>query len=305
MDNRIVIGVDTGNRCIKTKNFSFVSGLVAYNSQPLMTDEYVKYNGTYYALTNDRIAYMEDKTETEDFFILTLFAIAKELKHRCIQCNTGISICLAVGLPPAHIGRLKEKFIAYFQRGFVKFSYGTSLIVLNIKDVYLFPQGYSAILPYFDEVAKESKAYIVDIGGYTTDVIMLNKGMIDLQCCTSFDMGVIDFFNKLKIDLRQQYSSVPDEQQIEAAIVDKEELYKDMTKAINESAKRYAEYILKVLNESKINLMLSKVFFIGGGSLLFREFLDQSEYLNKKEYITDVSANAAGYEYLANMARYS
>lgn len=302
MKNQIIIGVDTGNRCIKTKNFNFTSGLVKHTTRPAMTDDYVKYKGCFYTLTDDRLPYMEDKSENEDFFILTLFAIAKELRNRQIECSAAISIGLAVGLPPAHIGRLKDNFVKYFKREFVNFEYGSSMMLINIEDVYLYPQGFSAILPYFGEVAKVSKAYIIDIGGYTTDVILLRNGDIDLSFCESFDMGVIEFFNEVKMALRKEFRKIPDESQIESAIKQKERLYGNMTTMINEEAKRYTDKLLKTLNESGVDLFLSKIFFIGGGSLLFKEFLDQSDYLNDKQYITDVSANADGYEYLANLS---
>ena len=301
MKKQIIIGVDTGNRCIKTKNFNFVSGIVRHPTRPVMTDEYIKYNGMFYTLTNNRIRYMEDKSEDDNFFILTLFAIVKELQHRKIDCNTTVSIGLAVGLPPAHIGRLKDSFVKYFKRDFVSFEYGSDLLSLKIENVYLYPQGYSAILPYFGEVAKVPKAYIVDIGGYTTDVILLRNGNIDLSFCESFDMGVIEFFNELKMTLRKEFKHLPDEKQIESAIVEKHDLYEDMTDRINAEAKIYTEKLLKTLNESGVDLILSKIFFIGGGSLLFHEFLNQSEYLNEKQYIPNVSANAEGYEYLANL----
>ena len=37
----------------------------------------IQYEGKYYMTTNRRISYMEDKTADERYFILTLFAIAK------------------------------------------------------------------------------------------------------------------------------------------------------------------------------------------------------------------------------------
>lgn len=43
-------------------------------------EEVIYYNGQYYRTVRKRISYMEDKTEDDRYFILTLFAIAKELE---------------------------------------------------------------------------------------------------------------------------------------------------------------------------------------------------------------------------------
>ena len=66
---------------------------------------------------------MRDKTRDERYFILSLFAIAKELEAH--GGGTGIQkIDLSVGLPPEHYGVLKEKFADYFKnRDLIKFVY--------------------------------------------------------------------------------------------------------------------------------------------------------------------------------------
>ena len=42
----------------------------------------LQYGGKYYTLVDERIPYRRDKTEDERFFVLTLFAIAKEIEAR-------------------------------------------------------------------------------------------------------------------------------------------------------------------------------------------------------------------------------
>ena len=51
-------------------------------------EEVIEYEGKYYVTTNRRISYMEDKIADERYFILTLFAIAKELSYR--EKNEGL-----------------------------------------------------------------------------------------------------------------------------------------------------------------------------------------------------------------------
>ena len=54
-----------------------------------------------YSLTEKRISYLRDKTEDERFYVLTLFAIAKELERAGImEPDEVVDITLLVGLPP-------------------------------------------------------------------------------------------------------------------------------------------------------------------------------------------------------------
>lgn len=57
-------------------------------------------------LERTRLSYMRDKTQDDRYFILTLFAIAKELENRGNYTPVE-QIQLAVGLPPEHFGALK------------------------------------------------------------------------------------------------------------------------------------------------------------------------------------------------------
>ena len=111
----MLIAVDHGNYAIKTPRFTFVSGLTEHSVRPPMTDEILEYAGKFWTLTSHRMPYMRDKTQDERFFILTLFAIVKELERKG-QYSPVERIQLAVGLPPEHYGGLKEKFAAYFKR---------------------------------------------------------------------------------------------------------------------------------------------------------------------------------------------
>lgn len=116
----MVISVDTGNKMIKTEHYEFNSGIDVLDTIPGENDEVIEFGGKYYRTTNRRISYMEDKTEDDRYYILTLIAIAKELdtmkKEAILAPNELIEIELLVGLPPAHYGKYRKKFQQYFQR---------------------------------------------------------------------------------------------------------------------------------------------------------------------------------------------
>ena len=76
----MLIAIDHGNYAIKTPNYTFVSGLAEHTVRPPLADELMEYAGRFWTLTSKRLSYMRDKTQDERYFILTLFAIAKELE---------------------------------------------------------------------------------------------------------------------------------------------------------------------------------------------------------------------------------
>ena len=159
-----IISVDTGNKNIKTSNTQpFNSGLICHGtSAPPLSVETLRYDGKYYSLTEKRIPTMFDKTETEDFYILTLFAAAKE-----IAAQDGPKpayrkdICLALGLPPTHLQELKPKYLKYFGRGGqrIEFTYNGTHYDLRVARVEVFPQGYAAVVPYLGKIRDKTRSY--------------------------------------------------------------------------------------------------------------------------------------------------
>ena len=111
----MLLSVDHGNYAIKTPFFSFVSGLSEHTSCPPLADELLEYDGRFWTLSGKRISYMRAKTQDDRFFILTLFAIVRELV-RTGSCSPLSQIDLAVGPPSEYYGVLKDRFANCFGR---------------------------------------------------------------------------------------------------------------------------------------------------------------------------------------------
>lgn len=146
MSETITIGVDHGYAAMKSAHFSFPSGLVGYDHEPYTSKDVLEYNGRYYVVGSGRQPLQKDKTLTEDYYLLTLAAIARELEHR--GADRTASVHLAAGLPLTSFGRDKKKFKAYLLRGGqpVSFRYEGNGYTVTIREVSLFPQGYAAVL---------------------------------------------------------------------------------------------------------------------------------------------------------------
>ena len=143
----------------------------------------LEYGEKFWALTGQRISYMRDKTRDDRFFILTLFAIAKKLKLQS-SIPSVLDTDLAVGLPPEHYSVLWAKFAAYFQRGNVQFVFNGIPICLMIHQVLVYPQAYAAVVSNAAALKKTPKVFVIDIGGYTTDVLLLRNAKPDMTNST-------------------------------------------------------------------------------------------------------------------------
>lgn len=301
----ILIGVDNGNANTKTQNHNFVSGLTKHDVRPPMAQDLISYDGSFYTLSNKRSIYKRDKTVDDNTYILTLFAIAKEILSRNLYTTDKIEIALGVGLPPGHFGTGYKKFMDYFLRnnGNIFFAYNDKPFDIKVSEVMVYPQAYAAIASRPSDLKKYSITYIIDIGGYTTDVLMLADGKPDLSVNYSFNSGVITMNNSIVNRVNTAFDAVLDESQIYAVLFNKAHVIpEEIAVFIREEAKKYAEDIIFKLKEEGIDLKLTPAIFVGGGSLLIRPFIEGSPNVSKAEFIETTQANVSGYEALMKVS---
>ena len=296
----MLLSVDHGNYAIKTPFFRFVSGLSEHTSCPPLADELLEYGGRFWTLSGKRISYMRDKTQDDRFFILTLFAIARELV-RTGSSSPLSQIDLAVGLPPEHYGVLKDRFANYFRRKDpIRFVYHDRPYMIAINHVLVFPQAYAAVIPNSDLVIKTARLFLVDIGGYTTDVLLLRYGKPDLQFCRSLESGIITMNNEIIRKVNSLHDLLIDDEHISAVLSGQDTILpSEVQKTITDATHLHANNILNQLRELQIDLRSNPVVFIGGGSLLLKPFIVNSPLVAKAEFIDSPSANAQGYQMLA------
>lgn len=296
-----IIAVDTGNKCIKTINFAFVSGLSVSEEAPPFAIDHLWLNGKCYSLNNDRTPYKKDKTVDDTYYVLTLMAIAKELElEGTLTPYSTHEIILAVGLPPKHLSQLGNSFKEYFLRGKrpVKFKYNGVTVTIIIDNVYVYPQGISAIILRHDEIKQYLQSCIVDIGGRTTDIIVLQNGQpYNADACYSLERGLVDIYNKvsIKAEERLNMTNVSDNQ-IDEIIKNPDADYPNELKQLTkEEANKFLNSLISKLVELKIDTMLSPCIFIGGGSCLLKKYILTNHKIAKPIFVDDIKSNAIGY----------
>lgn len=296
----MLIAIDHGNKQIKTAHKTFSSGLCESDTRPPFGENVLFYENKYYTLSDQRIPYMRDKTTDERFFILTLFAIAFELRFMHYPANEVADVNLGVGLPPAHYGTQYKKFEDYFlNRGVIEYELDGKPYQVFIHNAMCFPQAYAAAIPVYQRIRQLSKTVIVDIGGFTADYLMIKNGQADLSVCDSLENGVITLYNRIRSKVNADFDMLLDESDIDAILQDKQHDYeKSIVSIVKEQAQLFVDDLFGKLRERMIDLRSGKAVFVGGGSILLRKQIENSGKIGSAIYVDEISANTKGYELL-------
>ena len=172
MNNKLeVIGIDHGWSMMKTISQVFVTGVKEITTTPALFGDVLEYEGKFYKVGTVRQEVKDTKVEDDSFYLLTLAAVAKELKRRGLA---EAKVFLAVGLPLTRFGAEKNDFIKYLTKNKrVSFKYENEPYYIEIDDVAVFPQCYAAVVDKIPTMAK--KTLIVDIGSWTIDIMPVRQ----------------------------------------------------------------------------------------------------------------------------------
>ena len=170
--NTKIIGIDHGYGNMKTANCCFPTGIAAYDHEPLFTADMLVYGGRYYLIGEGHKEFAPDKIKDEDYYVLTLAAIAKELNAENL---TEAHIVVAAGLPLTWTSGQKADFRAYLMKNAeVEFVYKKTAYHIYIDDVRIYPQGYAAIASFATTL--KGVNLIADIGNGTMNTLYMING---------------------------------------------------------------------------------------------------------------------------------
>jgi plasmid segregation protein ParM len=298
MSETILIGVDHGYAAMKTAHFSFPTGLVEYEHEPYTSKNVLEYGGKYYVVGSGRQPLQKDKTLTEDYYLLTLAAIAKELTFR--NADRTVDVHLAAGLPLTSFGRDKKRFRDYLLREGkpVLFSFEGVEYQVTITEVSLFPQGYAAVLTQTG-LLDEPSVIVADIGGWTVDLMRLDNRIPNAATCRSLELGMIRCLDEISEQLRRSLGLSMTTAQIECALrgeaISVDERAKEI---IQREADAYVYRLLSAIAESGLDTRAMPTIFLGGGAALMKRHVPPTNALFRPIILDDVSLNAKGYERL-------
>ena len=124
----------------------------------------------------------------------------------------------------------------------------------------------------------------------------------DLSFCESYDRGVIELLSTVESELRVHCSLSVDDYMAEAILAGNNNMLVDenAVKIAKETADNYATALIRTISEKiKDDFKTSYFIFMGGGSAMMRESIERAIDTKNLFFLTDVTANAKGYEIMA------
>lgn len=309
-----VISIDHGNRLIKSEQQVFPSSFIESEYLPSIGGDVLKHEGKTYTLVDQNLPVMNDKTEDDRYFILTLFAISKELDKEAevihkLTPHDCIKVELPIGLPLQHYETYKKKFERYFnsRTDLIRYELNGKPYTIQITDAQVFPQAYSAAVTVYDRLKDANIVNVVDLGGFTVDCLQLNRFKPNMTLCTSLYWGVNTLFQNINDQMRSMGGRDIDSNIIEGILqkdpADLAEYSEKRINTITSAALAHAERMLAEISQKGFDLDEDKTVFMGGGSILLKEYIINVGKVKKPIFIDDIHANAKGYRLLYEMQK--
>ena len=308
------ISIDHGNRLMKTIGQSFPSSFVESKYLPSIGGDVLNYEGKTYTLVDQSLPVMNDKTEDERYFILSLIAIGKELADdaelmRKLTPHDHIKVDLLIGLPLQHYEAYRIKFERYFtdRNGVIQFELNNKPYSIRITGAQAFPQAYSAAVTVFDKLKSSNIVNVIDLGGFTVDCLQLNKFKPNMTLCTSLYWGVNTLFQSINDQIRstggRDISSTIIEGILKKDPADLAEYSGKRIDTVSSAAITHTERMLAEIAQKGFDLDEDRTVFMGGGSILLKDYILQANKAKKPIFVDDVHANAKGYQMLYDMQK--
>ena len=229
-------------------------------------------------------------------YVLALAAIARELNIRKMTCG---KIRIAAGLPLTWVSGQRDEFRDYLlQNKAVNFSFRNVSYHVEIVGVDVFPQGFAAVADRLSDFRGVNM--ICDIGNGTMNIMFINdKKPVSGNMFTE-KYGTHQCLLAVRENVMRAHHTTVDE-----AIINRvfrfgtADIKEDYLKTITDTATDYVEGIFQRLREHEYNPELMRLYVLGGGSCLIRNF---GVYDASRVTINDdICATAKGYEYLAEL----
>jgi plasmid segregation protein ParM len=292
--NTKIIAVDHGYGNIKTANTVTHTGITAYQTEPIFSGNILEYNDTYYRIGEGHKEFIPDKAIDDDYYLLTLMAVAREMNIGGIQ---EANVHLAAGLPLTWVRNQREAFRSYLLRNeYVDFRFNGKEYHIHFIGCSLYPQGYPAIVNHLSDFRGTN--LLADIGNGTMNLMYINnKKPIESRCWTE-KFGVNQCMIAAQNSVLDCFGVKIEEATVEQILrFGTADISKPYLKCITSVARQYVSDIFSTLRRYEYNPDLMRLFIVGGGGCLVKHFGNYDK--NRVTILDDICATAKGYEYLA------
>ena len=295
--NTKIIAVDHGYGNIKTANTVTPTGITAYETEPIFTGNILDYNGTYYRIGEGHKEFIPDKAIDEDYYLLTLMAVARELNIFSIQ---EADVHLTAGLPLTWIRHQREEFRSYLLQNLeVSYRFNNKDYHIRFVGCSLYPQGYPAIVNRLGDL--KGTNLLADIGNGTMNILYINNKKAQESRCWTEKFGVNQCLIAAKNAILDRFGVKIEEATVEQVLRFKAaDISAPYLNCITAVARQYVANIFSTLRKYEYNPDLMRLYVVGGGGCMIRNFGMYDE--SRVTILDDICATAKGYEHLALMS---
>ena len=289
-----IIGVDHGYGNIKTANCCFLSGVAAFDEKPPVGYDLLLYDGRYYLIGALHKIYSGVKVIDGDYYILTLAAIARELRREEL---TSAKVYLAVGLPLSWVTTQSKAFRDYLLKNeSADFTYRDIDYHIEFAGCEVFPQGFAAVADRLKDFPGHH--VLCDIGNGTMNILHIKDGKPDATRMFTEEYGTKECSLAIREALMRQFQAKVDESVItEVFCTGSADIDGNYLAVITAEAKKYADGVFKRLAERGYDPKQMRLYVVGGGGCILRNF--GAYDASRTTVIDDICATAKGYEFMA------
>ncbi len=255
--NTKIIAVDHGYGNIKTANTVMPTGITAYETEPIFTGNILEYNGTYYRIGEGHKEFIPDKAMDEDYYLLTLMAVARELNVFSIQ---EADVHLAAGLPLTWIRNQREEFRSYLlQNSEVSYRFNNKDYHIRFVGCSLYPQGYPAIVNLLSTL--KGTNLLANIGNGTMNILYINNKKAQESRCWTEKFGVNQCMIAAKNSILDRFGV-----KIEEATVEQVLRFKaaDISTPYLETREREERFVAQIIEAVEKSLNQTLPLFLSG-----------------------------------------
>ena len=290
----VKIALDHGWSSIKGEHIFMETSVVTVDYTPLTNHGLLEYKGQKYIVGQGRLGKQATKTENENYFLLTLAGIAKELQYQGKTQTEHVE--LYAGVPLTLFGAERKEFRDYlWHKERISFTFEGVHYSFFIDKVKIYAQCYAAIA---NRMGDMDRLRCVDLGSWTLDVLSVRDRIPMDKDAYTYELGLITAIERIKKDaLPKLKCEIPEDDIIDVIRGKQSNVNAEFLPVIEKGLQQYADEVEAKLREIKVDLLHENIVYVGGGACVMKRF---GRTLGRNiQYVTDVKANAIGYRYLA------
>lgn len=289
----VKIALDHGWSSIKGEHIFMENLVTPVDYTPLTNNGLLEYRGRKYIIGQGRLGKQATKTENDNYFLLTLAGIAKELSYQRLEKTTHVELYACV--PLTMFGAERKAFREYlWHKEQLSFTFEGVHYCFYLDKVKIYAQCYAAIA---NRMGDMNRLRCVDLGSWTMDVLSVKDKVPMDKAAYTYEVGLITAFERIKKDgFPKVHCEIPEEDITD--YIKGNGVNDEFIPIIEKSLQEYADNVEVKLREIKVDLKHENIIYVGGGASVMKKF-GRTKGRNI-QYVTDVKANAIGYCYLAD-----